>query len=295
MNKTSDFPYPVLRNDKKILTGYNKEYYLNIECDDPINIEKDYLFKIKVTTNSNTIDTLIKENTASVYISYQTEILKKTSKIENNDLTFDLRIPYTIFKSVDELVISAVVIANSDFDLVYNEEMDEGYRLDVPYFVTKKDIIAISNEIIFDFNKSGKTIIKLVKQSDLSTSFQVNINQDDFILIEVNPDFKKSYDKIATSESELDLPVLTLIHASLINMALINVFMRLVNDGYDQHKNKRWFKVIRSTLNAKDINFEEKLDELRNDMDINELYKLVNNFLNNFFEKAINKYSEALK
>ena len=95
---------------------------------------------------------------------------------------------------MDEVKISAIITANEDFELLYNDEIDDGYNLDVPYFITKKDIVAISNEIIFDFNKTGKTIIKLIKRNDLISGFQVNINQDEYILIEVNPDFKKAYD-----------------------------------------------------------------------------------------------------
>ena len=179
--------------------------------------------------------------------------------------------------------------------MLYNDEIDDGYNLDVPYFITKKDIVAISNEIIFDFNKTGKTIIKLIKRNDLTSGFQVNINQDEYILIEVNPDFKKAYDVVAAKQSELKIPALTMIHSSLIHMAMINVFMRLINEGYEQHVNKRWFKVIRSTLNTKDVILEDRLSDLHEDSDINKVYELVDKFLNHFFDKAISKCSEALK
>lgn len=295
MIKTSDFPYPVLRSDKSVLTSYKREYYLNINCDDPINDENGYIFKVQISTNSDTIKTLISGNKASVYVSYQTNILKKIYKIDSENLTYDLKIPYSYFQSMDVVTISAIITANVEFELLYNDEIDDGYNLDVPYFITKKDIIAISNEIIFDFNKTGKTILKLVKQNCLHSGFQININQEEYILIEVSPEFKEAYDIIAVRQSELKFPALTMIHSSLIHMAMINVFMRLVNEGYENHINKRWFKVIRSTLNTKDINFEDTLDELREDMDVNKIYELVDKFLNHFFDKAISKCSEALK
>ena len=86
-----------------------------------------------------------------------------------------------------------------------------------------------------------------------------------------------------------------MIHSSLIHMAMINVFMRLINEGYEQHINKRWFKVIRSTLNTKDVILEDSLSDLKDDLDINKVYELVDKFLNHFFDKAISKCSEALK
>lgn len=295
MIKTSDFPYPVLRSDKNVLTSYKREYYLNINCDEPINNENEYIFKTQLFTNSETINNMLSEGKASSYIIYQTKILKRIYKIENSDLTYELNIPYSYFQSIDEVKISAIITANEDFELLYNDEIDDGYNLDVPYFITKKDIVAISNEIIFDFNKTGKTIIKLIKRNDLTSGFQVNINQDEYILIEVNPEFKKAYDVVAVKQSELKIPALTMIHSSLIHMAMINVFMRLINEGYEQHINKRWFKVIRSTLNTKDVILEDCLSDLQEDLDINKVYELVDKFLNHFFDKAISKCSEALK
>ena len=295
MIKTSDFPYPVLRSDKSVFTSYKREYYLNINCDDPINNENEYIFKTQLFTNSETINNMILEGKASAYIIYQTKILKRIYKIDNLDLTYELKIPYSYFQSMDEVKISAIITANEDFELLYNDEIDDGYNLDVPYFITKKDIVAISNEIIFDFNKTGKTIIKLIKRNDLTSGFQVNINQDEYILIEVNPDFKKAYDVVAVKQSELKIPALTMIHSSLIHMAMINVFMRLIHEGYEQHINKRWFKVIRSTLNTKDVILEDSLSDLQEDLDINKVYELVDKFLNHFFDKAISKCSEALK
>ena len=295
MIKTSDFPYPVLRSDKNVLTSYKREYYLNINCDDPINNDNEYIFKTQLFTNSETISNMISEGKASSYIIYQTKILKRIYKIDSSDLTFELEIPYSYLQSMDEVKISAIITANEDFELLYNDEIDDGYNLDVPYFITKKDIVAISNEIIFDFNKTGKTIIKLIKRNDLTSGFEVNINQDEYILIEVNPDFKKAYDVVATKKDDLKIPALTLIHSSLIQMAMINVFMRLINEGYEQHINKRWFKVIRSTLNTKDVILEDSLSDLHEDLDINKVYELVDKFLNHFFDKAISKCSEALK
>lgn len=295
MIKTSDFPYPVLRSDKSVLTSYKREYYLNINCDDPINNDNEYIFKTQLVTNSETVSNMISEGKASSYIIYQTKILKRIYKIDSSDLTFELKIPYSYLQLMDEVKISAIITANEDFELLYNDEIDDGYNLDVPYFITKKDILAISNEIIFDFNKTGKTIIKLIKRNDLTSGFQVNINQDEYILIEVNPDFKKAYDVVAVKQSELKIPALTMIHSSLIHMAMINVFMRLINEGYEQHINKRWFKVIRSTLNTKDVILEDSLSDLHEDLDINKVYELVDKFLNHFFDKAISKCSEALK
>ena len=295
MIKTSDFPYPVLRSDKSVLTSYKREYYLNINCDDPINNENEYIFKTQLFTNSETINNMLSEGKASSYIIYQTKILKRIYKIDNSDLTYELKIPYSYFQSMDEVKISAIITANEDFELLYNDEIDDGYNLYVPYFITKKDIVAISNEIIFDFNKTGKTIIKLIKRNDLTSGFQVNINQDEYILIEVNPEFKKAYDVVAAKQSELKIPAQTMINSSLIHMAMINVFMRLINEGYEQHINKRWFKVIRSTLNTKDVILEDRLADLHEDLDINKVYELVDKFLNHFFDKAISKCSEALK
>ncbi|MBR2892107.1 MAG: hypothetical protein IKC22_07045 [Bacilli bacterium] len=295
MIKTSDFPYPVLRSDKSVLTSYKREYYLNINCDDPINNENEYIFKTQLLTNSETINNMLSEGKASSYIIYQTKILKRIYKIDNSDLTYELKIPYSYFQSMDEVKISAIITANEDFELLYNDEIDDGYNLDVPYFITKKDIVAISNEIIFDFNKTGKTIIKLIKRNDLTSGFQVNINQDEYILIEVNPEFKKAYDVVAVKQSELKIPALTMIHSSLIHMAMINVFIRLIKEDYKQHINKRWFKVIRSTLNTKDVILEDSLSDLNEDFDINKVYELVDKFLNHFFDKAISKCSEALK
>lgn len=295
MIKTSDFPYPVLRSDHSVLTSYKREFHIKIECDEPVNNENDYVFKIQVSTNSNTIEKMLKENKASVYISYQVNILRKTFKINNKDMNYELRIPYSYFQSIDELAISAVITANDDFELIYNDEMDEGYNLGVPYYITKKDILAISNEIIFDFNKSGKTIIKLIKRDDLEFGFQVNINQDDYILIEISPTFKKSYNVIAQKQSELKISALTMINSSLINLAMINVFMRLIIEGFENHKDKRWFKIIRATFNKKGINMEDIMTELKDDPDINKIYELVDNFLNHFFDKIIYKCSEELK
>lgn len=295
MIKTSDFPYPVLRSDKKVLTSYKREYYLNINCDDPINNENEYIFRTQLFTNSETINSMISEGKVSSYIIYQTKILKRIYKTDNSDLTYELKIPYSYLQSMDEVKIYAIITANEDFELLYNYEIDDGYNLDVPYFITEKDIVAISNEIIFDFNKTGKTIIKLIKRNDLTSGFQVNINQDEYILIEVNPEFKKAYDVVAVKQSELKIPALTMIHSSLIHMAMINVFMRLINEGYEQHINKRWFKVIRSTLNTKDVILEDSLSDLQEDLDINKVYELVDKFLNHFFDKAISKCSEALK
>ena len=55
---------------------------------------------------------------------------------------------------------------------------------------------------------------------------------------------------------------------------------RLINEGYEQHINKRWFKVIRTTLNTKDVILEDSLSDLQEDLDINKVYELVDKFLN---------------
>ena len=81
MIKTSDFPYPVLRSDKSVLTSYKREYYLNINCDDPINNENEYIFRTQLFTNSETINNMLSEGKASSYIIYQTKILKRIYKM----------------------------------------------------------------------------------------------------------------------------------------------------------------------------------------------------------------------
>lgn len=293
MIKTSDFPYPVLRNDRTVFTSYKREFYFKIDIDEPQNGNGEYVFNLNYDTNSGTIKSLLEDGLVSIYISYQTNVVKRTILLDKTP--FDIHIPYSILQSFDEIVFSAKVIANNDFELKYNDEMDDAYNLDLPYFITKKDIIAIANDISFDFNKTGKTIIKLIKSDDLSSSFVVDINDDDFILIKINPNFKKSYDTIQLKQSEIEIPIISMIHSSLINMAMINVFMKLINEGYERHSQKRWFKVIKNTFNAKDIIFEEELEDLKNDNDSDRLFSLVDKFLNSFFDKSIAKCSEVLK
>lgn len=298
MMRTSDFPYPVLRNDIKVATGYKEEYNFLLNIEDPDKVNEEYVFEATIENNSSVIKSMLESKKADIYWVYSTNIIRKTSKVEytsDDEIKFKIKLPIADLQSFDEIKFLSLIIANKDFEQPYEEEFDDGYDLGLNYYIARKDVLAISNDIIFTFNRTGKSIIKIQKSPDLDQGIKVDISNDDYIIIQINPNFKEAYDIIMTNQSETKIPILTTISSSLIYFAMINVFIRLSNDGYSNHSYKRWYKVIKASLSNKNINLEEKIDDLSEDFDINKIYDFVNLFLNNYFEKTIIKCSEAIK
>ena len=98
MIKTSDFPYPVLRSDKSVLTSYKREYYLNINCDDPINNENEYNIKgILINQMNNYCSGIMQETRDLMEIMNNTPEWNdnQTKAFRNNvvELTKDLKAP----------------------------------------------------------------------------------------------------------------------------------------------------------------------------------------------------------
>ena len=291
--KVNDFPYPVLRNDNHSLSSYKKDINFLLQVNEPTEENGNYKFTVQVDTNSYVINTMLDDGIVNIYITYETKNIKKTIKLENSKEVKDIFVPFSILESTDSIFFEAVVISNENLDLPYDEEMEEAYNLEIPFYITKKDKIAISNKVVYNFDKSGRSIVKIVKDPELNEGFYVNLSQDEYIIISFSPNLQKSYQDLNIKKTSFNIPIMTILNSNLIYMAIISTLYDLVLNGYDQHINKRWYKALISNLSNKGIDLESKLDEWKNGIDTKDVYMIVNTLLNCFYDKTLKKCLEV--
>lgn len=285
MSKTCDFPYPVLRNDSHIESGYKEELFFKINVEEPIIQNGRYVFTIRVSHNSNVIRDLLALSKASIYVTCKTSYLSKTIRVPLGESKVEVPILISDLPISETIVFSSLISSELDFELEYNNEFLDYYNFGDSISIARKDCLALSNEVKFFFNLSGKTIIKMQVSSSFENSFSIDTNDLDFIIIHVGKDFKKAYDYIDVA----NVSDKKIINTSLMYFALINVFTKIFLNGSIDYNNRRWYQVIDASLKINNIDLDEKKIEMGDDFDIDQIYELVDDFFQQYFKKLLIK------
>ena len=224
-------------------------------------------------------------------MSYFTDNYSETILVNKCDFT--LKVPIEILKSRDTIKIEVYLISEIDMELPWNEEMHSKYDIGENFFIRRKDILAISNTLNYSYNISGDTIIKLRGIEDKNHKFiKVNLHSE-YIFVSVSKEFNKNYQKIIAKDSKRGY-VKEILNSSLVYLVLVNVFLKLLDqDIRDKCRNYRWYNIINNSFSYKDRDLEDILDEL-DYSEIDEIYKLVEEFMNYNYEKAIISAGERI-
>lgn len=284
MRLTYDFPYPILKNDDS--SSYRPD--CNFEILDISEAEfKDNRFEIElqISLQSLTLNKYLNDNVCNVYIGYVTDTTRRLVKVNNINDSFSLKIPVSSLKSVDTINVYSYIIAEENFKMDFTNEMAPDYDIGNPMFITKKDILAISNTLEFLYNRTGETIIQFteVKEDDFK-DFKVDLSGENYINIQISHAINEGYQRIKESKIKNTVGIL---NASFVHLALVYTLSMLATTGIDNHCNKRWFKVLVQVFSTRNIDIKKELQDMQGIIDITKIYDFSQKFMNNYFEQSI--------
>lgn len=284
MKTSYDFPYPILTNDEN--SNYDETCFFELfEVDDAQLENTNFVINVSFNMHSNSISELIHSEYCNLYIMYSTKTFRKTEKYNFLENNYKIIIPAKQLNPDDDIEICGYIISEEDFNMQYNQEMDPDYDLGEPFPIKKKDIIAISNKLNYHYNRTGDTIIQFSEMKNDEKNFKIDISGDEYIEIKISKLINGGYTRIRNDNQSKYLN--SLLSASFVMLAMNNVLSDLSHNGYSQHRNKRWYKIMRQIFISNDIDIENEFDELNESFDINRVYELTQLFMNNYFEKAI--------
>lgn len=152
-------------------------------------------------------------------------------------------------------------------------------------FITKKDILAISNTLEFFYNRTGETIIQFTEiKEEGFKDFRIDLSGDNYINIQISHAINEGYQRIKDSKNKSSMGLL---NASFVHLALVHTLSILASNGIDEHINKRWFKVLVQVFSGRNIDIKKELQEMSNNVDIIKIYDYTQKFMNNYFEHSI--------
>ncbi|MDY4145374.1 MAG: hypothetical protein SOY54_04015 [Bacilli bacterium] len=284
MSRNYDFPYPILKND--FTSSYNPNCSFEIvDIDDAQFLNNNFIIKLQITLQSKTLEKYLNNNDCNIYISYTTDTSRRMIKIDNKDIDYSLQIPINILKSVDTINIYAYVISEKEFKMEFTDEMDQDYDVGQPLFITKKDILAISNNLEFLYNRTGETIIQFTEIKDENfKDFKIDLSGENYINIQISHTINEGYQRIKSSKNKSNIGIL---NTSFVHFALVYTLSILASEGIDEHKNKRWFRILVQVFSARNIDIKNELQEMSGNLDMNKIYDYVQKFMNNCFEQSI--------
>lgn len=284
MKQMYDFPYPILKND--LTSSYRPDCNFEIlDISDAEFENNNFIIKLQILLQSNTLKKYLFNNKCSVYIGYTTDTARRMVKINNLNEYFDLQIPVNSLKSVDTINVYSYIIAEDEFKMDYTDEMDQVYDIGQPMFITKKDILAISNVLEFFYNRTGETIIQFteVKEEDFK-DFKIDLSGDNYINVQISHAINEGYQRIKSSKNK---STIGLLNASFVHLALVHTLSILASNEIDEHINKRWFKVLVQVFSGRGIDIKKELQEMTNNLDIIKIFDYSQKFMNNYFEQSI--------
>lgn len=284
MRQMYDFPYPILKND--LTSSYRPD--CNFEILDVADAEfenNNFIIKLQIVLQSDTLEKHLLNNKCCIYIGYITDTARRLVRVNTPNDHFGLQIPVSSLKSVDTINVYSYIIAEESFEMEYTDEMDQNYNIGQPMFITKKDILAISNTLEFFYNRTGETIIQFteVKEEGFK-DFKVDLSGDNYINIQISHAINEGYQRIKDSKNKSSMGLL---NASFVHLALVHTLSILASNGVDEHMNKRWFKVLVQVFSGRNIDIKRELQEISNNIDVIKIYDFTQKFMNNYFEQSI--------
>lgn len=284
MRKTYDFPYPILKNDWT--SSYRPD--CNFEILDIADAEfenNNFIIKLQIVLQSDTLEKYLLNNKCCIYIGYITDTARRLVRVNTSNQQFGLQIPVSLLKSVDTINVYSYIIAEENFEIEYTDEMDKNYNIGQPMFITKKDILAISNTLEFFYNRTGETIIQFTEVKDEGfKDFKVDLSGDNYINIQISHAINEGYQRIKDSKNKSSMGLL---NASFVHLALVHTLSILASNGVEEHMNKRWFKVLVQVFSGRNIDIKRELQEMSNNIDVIKIYDFTQKFMNNYFEQSI--------
>jgi len=283
LNKSFHFSYPVLTN--RLNSGYKDDFYFTIEsCGNQI-LNNNFEVSLSINLNSSNLSKLLKERKANLYIKVYADIYKNAF-LSSFDNAINITIPINELLNNDTITITAYLLANENFDLKWNDEMEDVYKVVDSYSVRKNDILAISNFIKFYYYDSSESLIKLQKEEGLENKgFLISIKSPNYITIRVSPELNEAYAILRNSNEKKHIVNSTFAFIA-ISSALIQLANQIdFNDDYN-YKEFPWFKVIENSFKLKGINLDDILDQYNENKDINIIFENTHIFINNNFERA---------
>lgn len=284
MKQMYDFPYPILKPD--LTSSYRPD--CNFEILDIADAEfenNNFIIKLQMVLQSATLEKYLSNNKCCIYIGYMTDTARRMIRVNNPNKHFALQIPVSSLKSVDTINVYSYMIAEENFEMDYTDEMDQNYNIGQPMFITKKDILAISNTLEFFYNRTGETIIQFTEiKEEGFKDFRIDLSGDNYINIQISHAINEGYQRIKDSKNKISMGLL---NASFVHLALVHTLSILASNGIDEHINKRWFKVLVQVFSGRNIDIKKELQEMSNNVDIIKIYDYTQKFMNNYFEHSI--------
>lgn len=169
-NKESNFPYPILSQFSSDYVSGSFTFDVNLYDDN-----LDYKFVIDYSIDSHFINSLLKHNTASMYIVFESvdslffELKEKEIRIRKNLISLSKKTKIQLF-----------IICNSGLNFSKNSELDKFYsNYKDKIYISKYNVLAMSNIVQFD-GDLRKPFDLFLKQFDpnINTDMRFEIGSD---------------------------------------------------------------------------------------------------------------------
>lgn len=280
-----NFPYPVLDENG---SGYKSGISFSIDETEHLFDHGQLKIKIKLDLSSQYLKDLIINGKAEIVFKFTSDIHTNIYKFETIKPVYTIKHSTNKLLSIDTLHIVASIINTEPLTISYNDEFMEFFGKDYNFEAPAHIRLAVSNEVKLNYLLKNPDFIRITKRDDMDDNgISFSCQDSQYIRIFVGEKFNNAY----ATNKELE-EVKSLTNIILVSNALIYTIVQLAKDGVDEYSDYEWYKALSQSSAFDELSIDDFISEMNEDLQIDEIFKIVQVIMNNAIEKTIINISD---
>lgn len=283
------FPYPVLDFNE---SGYKDNIIFEIDESDCTFDHGQMKLKIDCKMNSDYLSELIDAGKAEIVFKITSNAVTKIYNFDMLKPVYLINHPTKELLDIDTIYITSYITLKEDLKIVWSPEFkayfDEDYEFDAPAFVR----LAVSNPIRLNYLLKNPDFIKITETPDMDgAGIKFGCNDPNYIRIYVGAEFNQAY----VSNAQQDLNAKSLTNVILVSDALIYTIMQLIKEGTEHYSDNEWYRALAQASVFDEVSLDDFIAEMANDIQIDEVFRVVQEIMNNAIENTVIDISNRRK
>ena len=277
----NNYTYPILlEND----SSYKNECRFSLEKIKHQFDEENMIIEFDCIMESKFLKKLIDEQKAYVLVTASSMMKKIVKKYDSFTDKIKIEVPLDILTDYDNVALEAFILVKKEFELSYNEEMEDEYIHFRKKLMKPNMQLAISNKIILYYRTCENSFISLSKSDDLNgLGLRVDSSNPDAIYVKAGTEFCDAFNAVSNDNEVAS----ELLNCMIAFIGIYQTALEIKEDDsmLDKIKEYKWYDRFEYLFAQKEIDI---IDFFENDADtVQDLFVNIQNIIGNELENTL--------
>lgn len=249
--------------------------------------------KLNINLNSNVLLHLLGKDILYIGIKIRTNLRTVFRKVKPSvvNSSAQIGIPSNTLERNDGIKCTAYLIANKDFEYLYNEELKQYFEKTFKFQFKKEDLLAESNTAVASYSLNSEPFVSLNQiEGQDGKGLKFSIEGHNYINIQIGKVLNEAFSHIQKGNKPIRAK--GVLNSIFIFDALVYAIFKLIQSKNPQNsKDKEWYKAIEFCYSNSDLedyeSFSNFIDAMIEDTDVDEIFKVAQRIVNNCIERSI--------